>query len=655
MYKREKMSKLKRLAIFCFYNKDGIVFDYVLHLLLQMKTVSDRIIIVSNCHLEGDERDKFSPITTNYFERENRGFDSGAYKDILCNELGWEKVLQYDELILFNDTFYGFFTPVSDIFRSMQKNDCDFWGITVHYETKNFPEHLQSYFLVIRNTLLHDSRFADFFITLSYAKDFEEAIFFYETAFTSYFSSFGYKYASYIDTSIWRNSNPALNTNFQVEREYKLLSELGCPVLKKKNIALLEHVNSNDSMKSISYIQQYTDYDVNLIWDHLLKSYEVSVLHKAFHFNVQFQDYACSCKQREIQENLLCLVWFISDRQNILELEWYLKCLPEEICIYIYADEDLFYEIFALKLQEKGNVKIIRNLSDVFSCLPLTYKYYLFLNDEVLPDLPSEIADKIRINNFDSLIKNANYLLNLLQYLDDNTRSGMLVPYNLEQNFVNDDAVWKEKYTDVRTFVDRLGIKVPISDTVKPFAFSCCFCARYDAIKQLFHSKITNRDFRNVLQYALLYVAQANGYLTLQIRNAYVADSERKPRDIMSILQNLPTDASERHFVQEQAFIQNDLQNELADFCRNKSAIYIYGCGIWGKKIAKILTECGIFFDGFIVSSKIGNPRSLMEHPVLELSDATDKEHAGFVLGVGLKARAEVIQILTNNNIKNYF
>ena len=102
------------------------------------------------------------------FFRENIGFDAGAYKDALCQLIGWDKVLEYDELVLLNDSFFVPFVPMQAIFSEMKKKECDFWGLTkynkrVDREGKTvFPEHLQSFFLVVRKSLLHSSCFADF-------------------------------------------------------------------------------------------------------------------------------------------------------------------------------------------------------------------------------------------------------------------------------------------------------------------------------------------------------------------------------------------------------------------------------------------------------------------------------------------------------------
>lgn len=54
---------MKRLGIFVCYDKEGIVDGYVTYLLSQMKAVLDRLVIVSNVHLEEKEQKKLLNFT----------------------------------------------------------------------------------------------------------------------------------------------------------------------------------------------------------------------------------------------------------------------------------------------------------------------------------------------------------------------------------------------------------------------------------------------------------------------------------------------------------------------------------------------------------------------------------------------------------------
>lgn len=107
---------MKRLGIFVFYDKDGIVDNYIDYLLEDLsKSLSDLIIVVNGI-LNDNGKKIFLRYTDRIVIRKNIGFDAGAYVDILLNYIGQENLKKWDELILCNDTFYGPFIPFSDIF-----------------------------------------------------------------------------------------------------------------------------------------------------------------------------------------------------------------------------------------------------------------------------------------------------------------------------------------------------------------------------------------------------------------------------------------------------------------------------------------------------------------------------------------------------------
>lgn len=53
----------------------------------------------------------------------------GGFKDALCTYIGWDRLTEYDELILANDSFYGPFEDIRKIFAEMESRDLDFWGL----------------------------------------------------------------------------------------------------------------------------------------------------------------------------------------------------------------------------------------------------------------------------------------------------------------------------------------------------------------------------------------------------------------------------------------------------------------------------------------------------------------------------------------------
>lgn len=102
---------------------------------------------------------KLTNLSKEIFIRENTGFDAGGFKDALTKFLKWEEIYEYDELLLFNDSFFGPFDSFSHVFSVMEKKDVDFWTLTKdNGYTRKVPA-VQSYFIVIRKTLLQSECF----------------------------------------------------------------------------------------------------------------------------------------------------------------------------------------------------------------------------------------------------------------------------------------------------------------------------------------------------------------------------------------------------------------------------------------------------------------------------------------------------------------
>ena len=72
---------IKRCAIFLFYDKDGIVDDYVINLLECLKKSVDDILVVCNGIIPEESQLKFRTVTQDILIRDNAGFDVGGYRE----------------------------------------------------------------------------------------------------------------------------------------------------------------------------------------------------------------------------------------------------------------------------------------------------------------------------------------------------------------------------------------------------------------------------------------------------------------------------------------------------------------------------------------------------------------------------------------------
>ena len=107
---------MKRICIYLTYDKQKIIDQYIGYMLKELRSCVDYLVVVCNNKEIIFGSDILEENADQIFYRENIGFDAGGFKDALCYFLGWEKVRQYEELVLVNDSMFGPFRAMQDIF-----------------------------------------------------------------------------------------------------------------------------------------------------------------------------------------------------------------------------------------------------------------------------------------------------------------------------------------------------------------------------------------------------------------------------------------------------------------------------------------------------------------------------------------------------------
>lgn len=261
---------MNRIGIFVFYDADGIVDKYVENLLKSLISELQELVIVINGSIQSGDRNLLRKYANRIFQRENIGFDGGAYKDIFTSFLKGENWERWDEIVLFNDTFYSGFYSWKDIFNLFENEKVDFWGLT-HHDLGKFPDgevikkHLQTYFVVIRKSMFKNNIFKYFWECLSYPRTYREAITEFEIYFTTYFEKFGFVWKSWLDL---KNISQQMDCskNIYISECDKLIINYHFPILKRRAISI---VTWKQSFRVLEYMKINLEYDVKDIQNHI--------------------------------------------------------------------------------------------------------------------------------------------------------------------------------------------------------------------------------------------------------------------------------------------------------------------------------------------------------------------------------------------------
>lgn len=172
-------------CVFAHYDMQDKVDEYVLYYLRELQKIAATIHFVTTSALNDAERGKVASLGVNVLQRNNDGYDFCSYK------LGIESIdrSQIDELIVCNDSVYGPFAELDELFATMRLRGANFWGLTDSYD---YQHHLQSYFLVFSGDALQSQAFKGFWNSVEALSDKRDIIRRYEVGLSQSMAAAGF-------------------------------------------------------------------------------------------------------------------------------------------------------------------------------------------------------------------------------------------------------------------------------------------------------------------------------------------------------------------------------------------------------------------------------------------------------------------------------
>ena len=233
---------LGRTAIVSCYFSDGIIPETLMILLRGIKAVADNIILVGDCPVFPAELNKLDRLVWYAEFRRHCQYDFGSYKKGLhfLRNAGALDDGSTKELVMMNDSCYGPVYPFSEAFRNMEKELCDFWGMT-GYRADLLDHHICSYFLVFRQAVIFSSALDQFFERIQGTFDRYKVIAQLETKLTRFLREKGFFWQTYLD-----NRDLDLFVN-----PLTLLKEYRIPLLKKKTFLGLTREDLNEVLSIV--------------------------------------------------------------------------------------------------------------------------------------------------------------------------------------------------------------------------------------------------------------------------------------------------------------------------------------------------------------------------------------------------------------------
>ena len=653
---------MKRLGIFVFYDKEGVVDRYVEYLLNDIIQSLSELIIVCNGNLSDDGRHKLEHFTQRIFVRENLGFDAMAYKMALGTYCSWDEIEKFEEVVLFNDTFFGPLYPFKEMFNEMSSRSLDFWGITSSKEMafirsnsstrKIFPTHIQYYFVVISKKLSNSDCFQEYWNTFdSTNMTFSDVIIQNEMRFTQYFSDRGFKWGTYVDSSEYESENPENNFNHYGSIAYELIKDFRCPIMKRKNFITKELSTrtgnaGEDCAKALSFIDQHTNYNVELIWENILRVYPIGEIKDALHL-----DYIVSTRKVEdIDSRLNCIrvaIIAVVDSQrslNMLEEKW--LGLPDQykkIVLCTIPIKTKLHDVKCYHLKNKSSFSdLIQPCLDVIS----STDFFCFLNGCVDSSVngPATVMQTSWNNTLSALVSNVNYIENVLDLFLKNKRMGLLtLPPPLHGPYFGSlSSDGYGNFNEIKRLGDEMKLNVPISEANPNRFYAKSFWCRSLAINDILSLCRRNNVTSTAVESLIPLAVQNQGFYSGIVLSDEL--SSLMINNLYYMLSGIIGFQKKRVVITD---YPSYFTSSLSDFCQNKNKIFVYGAGLYGERIAETLIANGISFDGFVVSDGQPNPKKMLGKIVYYLSEiCAFSNDCGIVVAMMARSRSQVIPLL---------
>lgn len=247
---------MKRICLFAGYDKDGIIDDYVLHYIKELNKISD-VYYFGDFYGVEEELNKLNKYCKGVYSKRHKKYDFGSW-DELVKLIGIEKIRKYDELILANDSCFGPLKSLEPIFQTMEKKDCDFWGLSC---SRGYHIHIQSYFVVFNKNVIQSDCLFDFLDKVVPEESLQMVCNKYEDRLAYILSKEGFKFESYIPYGEFK-MHPYFNSWSCISND-----KVNFPFIKVKMFN--GNVGNEPQKDWVNFIKNNTNYDYNLILNNL--------------------------------------------------------------------------------------------------------------------------------------------------------------------------------------------------------------------------------------------------------------------------------------------------------------------------------------------------------------------------------------------------
>lgn len=639
---------IKRLGIFLLtipYYKDS----YITYMVKEFSQYVEDIVVICDIEKQIQELKQLEKYASSIID----GFNNMELQNVL-DEKG---LINYDQLLIWDDSIYGPFYSMTEVFKAFSRSLSDMFGISQIEKEGSAGEKLLTYFLILNNKAIQVARFKGYFSEINQGNGIEKL---YNGLVEA-----GLTWSSYISIENKKNEKAVLAKpyNPNILYAYMLIKDFMCPFLKREcfeddNLSL----NSGEELRcAINYITEYCDYDETLIWKDLIKRKNILDLKNLLHLEYVLPWKAYG-ENKDVAEYNCAIIIHLYYEDLVDTCFTYIKEVPNSIDVYITTSSDGTkykvkeavekYNLCNCILIDKDNRgRDISSLLVASREIALKYKYFCFVHDKnTLHISDRSVPRSYMYNIWENTLKSRAYIYNVLDCLEANKQLGLLCPpvvyHGYYMAFEEEDWKIQKNYKRIQALAGFLNITCNLDINKPAFTYGTAFWCKTDALLPLLKTSFSYTDFpeepmpsngtiSHAIERIFGYVAQSQGYYTGVAMNTDYASLRGSNLNYMF---NMAVSK-----MRQTSFIAtfDDIKRcdekikAIVKFCNQCKEVYIYGAGKYGKGIAKLFLDKKIDFKGFIISDgEAVLSRELLGHRIYELSEINLSNQTGIILAM---------------------
>ncbi|MFV0626581.1 MAG: rhamnan synthesis F family protein [Alphaproteobacteria bacterium] len=600
---------MRKLAIYTYNNSEGNIKDYVSVCLKGIKSIVDDVLVVSNDSLNSSSKKSLEDMGITVLSEEFYTSDLSRWK-MGIEYYGYEKIADYDEILLTNDSFYGPIFPFSEMWSKMNGVDCDFWEVFKHSKNQYKDDKInpiQSCWLVFRKNILVSEDFKSFWLGLSEFETCKNKVSPKKVSLSDYLEGKGFKSSSYMDSTKYKD----LFTDNSLVLADSLL-ECGSPILERNIFSLdkfthLERGLTHKLQKSLEFIDKKTTYDVGLIWSDLIETVPMSTLYENLNLNYILSE---EHSDFEITDEKIALIMHIYPEDKIDYCYHYAQSMPEKADVYVVtSSKEKKEKISDVFKNLKNNVEYITqenrgrdNTALLISGAPVikTYDYICFAHAKKCAQVDPFFGEDFSYQNFENLLCSKNYVKNVIKTFKNNKYLGFLTPPAVNFNpYFTIGNEFSVNYDNIKKLLSEFDVNIESKGYPKA-AFGGMFWFRGKAFKTLMEKNWKFEDFppepipatdgilTHAIERAIPYLVQKDGYYTGSIQN--IKFSEMYMNDLYFLYRSLYIALKEKFGIHKSSVLVDKIKR-IKPSKINYYKYFVLSLLTFGKTRAKILRK----------------------------------------------------------------